>query len=70
MRAYARNVLARLPRKIRGLTIYDQLNPAYAKYYRREEAEALLLRAGFTDVRTYHRHGYSWTATGSKPHTG
>ena len=67
MRAYARNVLARLPRKVRGLTIYDQLNPAYAKYYRREEAEALLLRAGFTDVRTYHRHGYSWTVTGGKP---
>lgn len=67
MRQYMRNVLARLPRSVRGLTIYDQLNPAYAKYYRREEAEALLQRAGFEDVRVYHRHGYSWTVSGRKP---
>jgi SAM-dependent methyltransferase len=67
MRKYMRNVLARFPRRVRGLTIYDQLNPAYAKYYRREEAEALLQRAGFEDVRVYHRHGYSWTVSGGKP---
>lgn len=67
MRKYMRDVLALLPRSIRGLTIYDQLNPAYAKYYRREEAEALLRRAGFENVCVYHRHGYSWTVIGSKP---
>lgn len=48
------------------LIIYDQLRPAYAKYYRRHEAVALLARAGFTDVRVHHRHGYSWTVIGTK----
>jgi SAM-dependent methyltransferase len=51
----------------RVLTIYDQLNPAWAKYYRRHEAEALLEDAGFRDVRLHHRHGYSWTVIGTKP---
>lgn len=67
MRKYMSNVLARLPRSVRYLTIYDQLNPAYAKYYRKAEAEGLLARAGFVDVKTYHRHGYSWTVVGTKP---
>lgn len=47
--------------------IYDQLNPAYAKYYRRDEARALLEDAGFQDVRLHHRHGYSWTVLGTHP---
>ncbi len=67
MRAYMREVLAKFPRRIRTLTIYDQLNPAYAKYYTRDEAEALLRAQGFTDVRLHHRHGYSWTVIGRRP---
>lgn len=67
MRDYMRNVLARFPRSVRKLTIYDQLNPAYAKYYSREEAESLLKSAGFTDVLSCHRHGYSWSVIGTKP---
>lgn len=67
MRKYMRDVLGRLPRKVRELTIYDQLNPAYAKYYTKDEAEALLRCAGFVDVRTWHRHGYSWSVTGRRP---
>lgn len=67
MRKYMSNVLARFPRSVRYLTIYDQLNPAYAKYYRKSEAEALLSQAGFAEVETYHRHGYSWTVVGKKP---
>lgn len=68
MRGYMRDVLARFPRKVRKLTIYDQLNPAYAKYYSREEAEALLTRGGFTGVSSSHRHGYSWSVVGQKPY--
>ena len=64
MRKYMRNVLARFPRSVRRLTIYDQLNPAYAKYYREDEARALLERHGFRNVRTHHRHGYSWSVAG------
>ena len=67
MRSYMREVLAQFPRSVRRLTIYDQLNPAYAKYYTREEAEALLADEGFSSVKLYRRHGYSWTAIGQRP---
>jgi hypothetical protein len=51
----------------RRLIMYDQLNPAYAKYYTRSEAENLLLNGGFINVRVHHHHGYSWTVIGTKP---
>jgi len=69
MHRYMTGVLAKLPPSVRKLTVYDQLNPAYAKYYRKSEAEHLLLAAGFTNVMIYHRHNYSWTAIGTKPPT-
>lgn len=67
MRSYMTNVLARFPRSVRKLTIYDQLNPAYAKYYSKAEAESLLRQAGFSAVSAWHRHGYSWSVIGQKP---
>lgn len=67
MRNYMRNTLARVSREKRTLTIYDQLNPSYAKYYREREVRDLLERAGFSDVRLHHRRGYSWTAVGTRP---
>jgi SAM-dependent methyltransferase len=67
LRGYMREVMARLEPAHRRLTIYDQLNPAYAKYYTRAEAEALLHQAGFVDLRVHHRHGYSWALVGTKP---
>jgi SAM-dependent methyltransferase len=67
MRDYMRNTLARVSREQRKLTIYDQLNPSYARYYEAPELKALLERAGFTDVRLHHRRGYSWTALGVRP---
>ena len=67
MRAYMLNHVARLDRDVRKLTIFDQLNPAYAKYFREDEARALVADAGFEDVQLYHRHGYSWTVRGTKP---
>ena len=63
---YMRRVFSRLDWSKRYLTIYDQLNPAYARYYREHEAVALLAAAGFSDVRVYHRHGYSWAVTGTR----
>jgi SAM-dependent methyltransferase len=66
MRDYMRQIFARVDREKRRLTIYDQLNPSYSRYYRREEVKAMLEQAGFTDVRLYHRHHYSWTASGIK----
>jgi hypothetical protein len=64
---YVRGHLARLTPAVRRLTIYDQLNPAFARYYTRTEASTLLADAGFVDVRLHHRHGYSWTVVGRKP---
>ncbi len=66
MRHYMLNHLGKVDRKMRRVTIFDQLNPAYAKYYREAEARELLEGAGFSNVRIYHRHGYSWTVIGSK----
>ncbi|MBO6538856.1 MAG: class I SAM-dependent methyltransferase [Rhizobiaceae bacterium] len=66
MRKYMRDVISRYPWRHRMLTVFDQLNPEYAKYYARQEAEALLERAGFADVQSFNRHGYSWLVTGTK----
>jgi SAM-dependent methyltransferase len=67
MADYMTNHIAKLSPDVRKLTIYDQLNPAFAKYYRRQEAAELLARAGFEDVQLHHRHGYSWTVLGRRP---
>ena len=67
MHAYARTVLSRLSWQKRKLTIYDQLNPSYVRFYTREELRALLESCGFVDVRLHDRHGYSWTAIGTRP---
>jgi SAM-dependent methyltransferase len=66
---YARRHLARLTRRQLVATIHDQLSPAWAKYYTRQQAVDLLTRNAFVDVRAHHRHGYSWTVIGSKPHS-
>lgn len=66
LRGYMSNVIGKFSWSKRHLVIYDQLNPAVARYYRREEAEALLTDAGFADVQLHHRHGYSWTVIGRK----
>jgi SAM-dependent methyltransferase len=66
MRDYVLNVYAKLDRDKRKLVIYDQLNPAYSRYYGEEEARALLEQGGFVNVRLHHRHGYSWTVVGER----
>jgi SAM-dependent methyltransferase len=67
LRHYFVEVFGKLPPDKRRLVLYDQLNPAYAKYYWQQEVRALLEDAGFVDVRLFHRHGYSWTAVAVKP---
>ena len=64
---YITNVFWLLSPQKRRLVIYDQLNPAYAKYYRKNEAIRLLKDAGFINVKIHHRHGYSWSVIGQKP---
>lgn len=65
--AYMRRVMLPLTPDKRRVVIYDQLNPAYAKYYTREEALDLFSRNGFADLRLHHRHGISWTIVGTRP---
>ena len=67
LRGYMLLVLEKMSPEKRRLIIYDQLNPSYAKYYSRSEAEKLLVDGGFIDVRLHHRHAYSWTVIGTKP---
>jgi hypothetical protein len=66
LRDYALSVLHPLGPDKRRLVIYDQLRPAYSKYYREIEVRDLLTRAGFVNVQLFHRHGYSWTAVGER----
>ena len=66
LRDYVRSVLHPIGAEKRRLVIYDQLRPAYSKYYRESEVRDLLHRAGFINVRLFHRHGYSWTAVGER----
>ncbi len=65
--AYMRRVMLPLTPAKRRVVVYDQLNPAYAKYYTRQEAHDALAQHGFVDIRLHHRHGYSWTVVGTRP---
>jgi SAM-dependent methyltransferase len=67
---YMREVMSRFDRRKRYFLIFDQLNVGYAKYYTERDAHDLLARAGFENVKLYHRHGMSWTAIGEKPAAG
>jgi len=66
LREYMLSILEKMPPEKRRLIIYDQLNPSYAKYYTKFEAEKLLKDGKFVEIRTHHRHGYSWTVIGTK----
>jgi SAM-dependent methyltransferase len=67
LQGYMLSVLEKMPPEKKRLIIYDQLNPDYAKYYTRFEAEKLLSDGNFKNIRIHHRHGYSWTVIGTKP---
>jgi SAM-dependent methyltransferase len=67
LQEYMAAVFEKMSPEKRRLIIYDQLNPSYAKYYTRQEAEKLFIDGKFKNVRTHHRHGYSWTVIGTKP---
>ncbi len=67
LQEYMVTVFEKMSPEKRRLIIYDQLNPSYSKYYTKREAEKLLIDGKFENVRTHHRHGYSWTVIGTKP---
>jgi hypothetical protein len=63
MAAYMRRYFSKLDFYSKKLVVYDQLNPKYARYYRKEEIERLLKTSGFSDIRMYHHLEYSWSVT-------
>lgn len=65
MQDYMRRVLRPLDWQALRLNIYDQLNPTIAEYWTGDEVRSLMSRAGFKNIELHHRHGYSWTATGT-----
>ena len=67
LRRYMMSVFEKMSPEKRRLIIYDQLNPAYAKYYTQYEAKKLLSDGKFVNIRIHHRHAYSWTVIGTKP---
>ena len=50
LRDYMLHTLARVSRDKRKLTIYDQLNPSYVRFYARDEVRELLQAAGHPDL--------------------
>lgn len=67
MRRYVLEVATRFSRDKRKLVIYDQLNPSYVKWYTEAQVRELARRGGFVNIRTHHRHGYSWTLAAEAP---
>jgi SAM-dependent methyltransferase len=64
--SYYTQVFSRCGRQEKKYIIFDQLNPAYAKYYKKSEVLSLLNKNGFENIALYHRHSYSWTAIARK----
>lgn len=64
--SYLEKLFSKCGRLQKKYIIFDQLNPFYAKYYKKEEVVSLLEAAGFSDVSLFHRHLYSWTAIAKK----
>jgi SAM-dependent methyltransferase len=67
LRGYMREFVDRIDNYTLKHVIYDQLDPHYAKYYRRQEAFDLVERAGFAEIQLFHRENYSWTVMATKP---
>jgi SAM-dependent methyltransferase len=61
LKAYMINIFQNFSWKKRNYVIFDQLNPSFAKYYKKSELESLINNAGFSILDIVHRHGYSWT---------
>ena len=66
LRDYLLKVFGKCSFRHRKYIIFDQLNPAYAKYYKKDELINELKAANFTIDKCYHRHNYSWTVVCTK----
>ncbi len=63
---YLLEVMEKLPWKKRTIVIYDQLAPAYAKYYTYNDCVNLMKQSKFKEYNIFHRKGYSWVIIAEK----
>lgn len=63
---YLSNLFSKCSRKHKKYIVFDQLNPLYAKYYKKNEAIGLVSQFGLELVSIYHRNLYSWTLIAKK----
>ena len=67
MHKYFRNVFMKSSFRDRTQIIFDQLNPKYSKYYKKQEVVELATNTGFEIVDIYHRNGNAWVGILKKP---
>ena len=61
LKNYFNEVFSKCSFQKRSYIIFDQLNPSYSKYFKKEELENVLEQSGFKILEINHRHNYSWT---------
>ena len=66
MREYMMEVFGKCSFEKRNYIIFDQLNPSFSKYFKKQELVTLLKETGFKKVNIKNRHGYSWLAIAKK----
>lgn len=59
--SYFLNVFNKCGWSKRNDIIFDQLNPAYSKYYKKNEIERELIDSGFSNLKIHHKDKYSWS---------
>jgi hypothetical protein len=55
------NNYSKCGREKKKYILFDQLNPEYAKYYKKREITQLLEECGFSDIKINPVFNYSWT---------
>ncbi len=66
LKDYLLNVFSKCSFSKRNYIIFDQLNPSFSKYFKKEEISQLMKISGFKDVKLHRRHKYSWTIISKK----
>ena len=66
LKDYLLNVFAKCSFSKRNYIIFDQLNPSFSKYFKKEEISQLMKISGFKEVKLHRRHKYSWTIISKK----
>ena len=66
LKNYFNKVFSKCSFNKREEIIFDQLNPSFSKYFKKQKLESLLKISGFKKIEINNRHNYSWTAIAEK----